>query len=185
MKSLHCFDELFNTGFWIIDMSVQVSSQYGQGKGDLEWWLKDLNAFITEFTSRCHLELQPMEFPVENCAASPHCIIMVQRLVVMQMQFVLTVDCINILLEHCAQNIKEFLFSSIVWVHFWIIIFFQRLRGLKKDNIKNVKYIIVKNTDIQSTLLCPLILLAPSIWEIFELGAMQGNTYLGVDIEIC
>lgn len=96
------FDEWFNSGFWIINVRCCVSSLAGTKE---EWELKrfrDLNVFNTRVISCCHSVFQQMEFPVENGAASPPHIILVQWLVIIQMQFVLAVDSINILFEHTA-----------------------------------------------------------------------------------
>ena len=49
---------------------------------------------------------------MENGTASPHYIILVQWLVIIQMQFVLAVDSINILLEHAGWNINDELHFS-------------------------------------------------------------------------
>ncbi len=76
-------------------------------------WFRDLNVFNTGVISCCHSVFQQMEFPVENGAASPPHIILVQWLVIIQMQFVLAVDSINILFEQTAQNINcKFHFNS-------------------------------------------------------------------------
>lgn len=85
--------------------------------------MRDLNVFNTRVTLCCHSVFQQMEFPVENGAASPHYIILVQWLVIIQMQFVLAVDSINILLEHSAQNTNcVFHFNSKVYtVEVWSV----------------------------------------------------------------